>query len=130
MTDAQYDAYLGGSETVHVKPYDEYMGIGAFDPDNVNVASEYAFIKLNNADGTPSVGNDGNTASHIVDPRRLDGGAVSRTPRVCTRSSTKTASRFPRTRCAACSNANADTDMFVLDPDQGGGNGQLHDRRR
>ena len=68
MSDREYDSYLGGSTEVHVKPYDEYMAIGNFDKDNVNVPSKYAYVKLNDADGNPVTGNDGNTESPIVDP--------------------------------------------------------------
>ena len=117
MTDAQYDAYLGGSETVHVKPYDEYMGIGAFDPDNVNVASEYAFIKLNNADGTPSVGNDGNTASHIVDPDVSTVGGQSYAARMYAFID-ENGKPLSKNALRGLLKRDADTDMFVLDPDK------------
>ncbi len=55
-SESAYTAYLTGSEIVNVKSYDDYYSL---QPE----PSRLAQVKL-----TGNVGNDGNTASHIVDP--------------------------------------------------------------
>lgn len=56
-SNSEYSEYLRGSETVHVKSYEEFYGTEDAEP------SEYAFIQLKG-----NVGNDGNNVSPIVDP--------------------------------------------------------------
>ncbi len=74
MTPDQYNKYLGGANEVHVKGVDAFNGYGEFANSlGVNVPSEYAFIKMQGANG-----NDGNEGkSPIVDPDVSKAGAQS-----------------------------------------------------
>lgn len=71
---ADYNAYLGGANEVHVKSYDEFIGLGDFvSSPAAGVSSEYAFLDLDGSDGTD--GNEGK--SPIVDPDVSVAGAQS-----------------------------------------------------
>ncbi len=53
LSGGAYNSYLNGSNEYHVRPYDEYMGYGAYENgENIGIASVYNYLKGKPADSS------------------------------------------------------------------------------